>query len=117
MTINVLDNFFGKIFFSKKREIVAAAGVFAAVIFTACQTDKSEIIQKQVAERVTKYRAEQLTEHRQKLLDEASRMVDSLLLDEARTKLQDSLGHVRPFKPGKPEAIPPIDSAVVKPLF
>lgn len=63
-----------------------------------------------------KYRADQIAQHHQKLLHEASRMVDSMC-QRLGTKLQDSLGHIRPDKPGKPEDIPPIDSAVVKPLF
>ncbi len=94
-----------------------AAVLFASLFFQNCQTDKSEVVEREVARRLAKFRTERVAEHRQKLLDEASKMVDSLLLDEARRKLQDSLGHVRPIKPVKPEDIPPIDSAMVKPLF
>ena len=87
------------------------------MVIVSCDKENSKTIQTQVAERVSKYRASQIAEHQQKLLDEASKKVDSFLLNEAREKLLDSLGNLRPIKPGKPEAIPPIDSAVVKPLF
>lgn len=113
----MLYRFFQDILFQKKGKPAVAAYVFMVVFLVDCQTDKSELIAEQVAERVKKYRADQIAERQQKLLDEASKSVDSLLLNEARDKLLDSLGNVRPIKPPKPEKIPPIDTAVVKPLF
>ena len=83
----------------------------------ACQPDRAELVENQVAARVAKYRAERDFEARQKLLDEASHLVDSMLLDEARRNLLDSLNHLRPFKPFKPPRIPALDSGAVKPLF
>lgn len=101
-----------KLFLNPK--IWLAACLFLA---TACQPDRAELVENQVAARVEKYRAQRDFEARQKLLDEASRLVDSTLLDEARRNLQDSLNHLRPFKPFKPPRIPALDSGAVKPLF
>jgi hypothetical protein len=86
-------------------------------IFAACETDNSKIIQEQVAARVKKFTADKTAEHQLRLLEMASLKVDSFLLNEARQNLRDSLGNIRPIKPGQLELIPPIDSATVKPLF
>lgn len=95
-------------------EIWLATCLFGVI---ACQPDRTELVEHQVAVRVEKYREQRDLMARQKLLDEASRLVDSTLLEEARRNLQDSLNHLRPFKPFKPQPIPALDSGAVKPLF
>ena len=95
--------------------------VFIFILFfslQACESEKTELIDTQVADRVHKYRAEREVEARLKLVEEASKLVDSFLLDEARRKLQDSLGHIRPSKPFRPEDVPALDSLkTIEPLF
>jgi hypothetical protein len=44
-------------------------------------------------------------------------IVDSLLLQEARLQLNDSLSRSKPTKPYKPLPVPPIDSEAVLPIF
>lgn len=83
----------------------------------ACTENKDRLIASKVGERVEEFRKKKSEECRQSLLSRAEKKVDSLLLAEAQQVLQDSLGRLRPFRPGQPPAVPPIDSAAVKPLF
>lgn len=70
-----------------------------------------------MAERVAEFREKEILKCRESLLVEAGKTVDSLLLNEALSEVNDSLARLRPFKPVKPADIPPIDSASVKPIF
>ncbi len=90
--------------------------VFVAFL-AACEKMNESLVASQVRARVEKYRSEREAEHRQKLLDLASKNVDSLLLNEARQKLLDSLHQTRPFRPVAPPPIPALDSGKAKPLF
>ncbi len=83
----------------------------------SCGPERSEIIQREVSSRVAEFRKKKALDCQNALLSEAERMVDSLLLSEAKAALADSLLRGRPTKPLKPAPIPPIDSAVVKPIF
>jgi hypothetical protein len=83
----------------------------------SCQEDKSKVIAEKVAERVDDFRRKKKEECRKSLLSKAEKKVDSLLLAEAQQLLQDSLGRLRPFRPGQPPVVPPIDSLAVEPLF
>ena len=93
------------------------AGVALCVHIASCGPERSEIIQREVSSRVAEFRKKKALDCQNALLSEAERMVDSLLLSEAKAALADSLLRGRPTKPLKPAPIPPIDSAVVKPIF
>lgn len=94
-----------------------APSLLAALLFFACTGENAQLIAEQVAARVQKYRAEQTAEHQQKLLELASKNVDSLLLNEARQRLLDSLHQSRPFRPVADPPISPLDSGKARPLF
>lgn len=84
---------------------------------SSCMENKDNLIAAKVSERVEDFKKKKKEECRQNLLSIAERKVDSLLLAEAQQVLQDSLSRLRPFRPGLPPEVPPIDSAAVKPLF
>jgi hypothetical protein len=81
-----------------------------------CGTDKETIIQKKVAERVAEFRTKKRQECTTALLADAEKIVDSLLLDEAKQQLNDSLMRTRPSRPVQPADIPAIDSSAVAPI-
>ena len=85
--------------------------------FFACEKDKSGIVQEKVEEQMAPIRKRKLAECQMALLREASKMADSILLNDARTALQDSLARSKPTQPPKPVAIAPIDSLAVAPIF
>ena len=95
----------------------AVAGVAVCAYAGACSPDRSELIQREVGLRVAEFRKKKARDCQNALLSEAERMVDSLLLSEAKAALADSLLRGRPVKPLKPAPIPPVDSATVKPIF
>lgn len=84
---------------------------------TACGPDKQTVIQQKVNGRVAEFVKKKKEECRISLLEQAEKIVDSLLLAEAQAQLRDSLNRTRPFKPAEPVPVPPIDSAEVKPIF
>lgn len=92
---------------------------FALFAFMAagCGPDREAIVREKVAERVTAFREKKKAECREETYQKAERIVDSLLLEEAKMALNDSLARLRPGKPAKPAPLPPIDSAPVAPLF
>jgi hypothetical protein len=87
------------------------------IFIVSCKKDQENIVNAKVEEAVKKFRDKKLMECRGELLLKAEKIVDSLLLEEARASLQDSLFLKKPFKPAQPNTIPPIDSAEVAPLF
>lgn len=94
--------------------------VFGAVLLlcpVACGPDKEQIVAEKIAERVSDFRKKESMKCRAALLRDAESIVDSLLLEEARAALGDSLAALRPFKPPKPALIPAIDSLSIAPIF
>ena len=85
--------------------------------FFACGPSKEELVQTRVASLVADFRKKEARKCRDMLLTEAGKIADSLLLHEALDEVTDSLARLRPFKPVKPVAIPPIDSLQLKPIF
>ena len=83
----------------------------------SCGRDKENIVQTKVAERVQVFRQKHLAECRAALRQDAEHRVDSMLLTEARSMLEDSLSRLRPFKPVQPPILSPIDSLSVRPIF
>ncbi len=92
-------------------------GCLLLSVWLGCGDDKSEIIRQKVAERLLDFRQKKSVECSEILLREAEQIVDSLLLTEATSAMNDSLGRLRPFRPLQPPPIPPIDSLKVHPLF
>lgn len=91
--------------------------LLATAFCAGCGPDKEIIIQAKVKERLTAFREKKNAECRAELLAEAEKIVDSLLLVEAKMELGDSLARLRPFKPPKPSPLPPIDTLPVQPIF
>jgi len=91
--------------------------VWVLSALVSCGGGKDRVIQAAVAERIAEFRKKEIIKCRELLLMEAGKTVDSLLLNEALSEVNDSIARLRPFKPVKPADIPPIDSASVKPVF
>lgn len=91
--------------------------IFLAICCTACGPDKEMIISNKVSEKISSFRKKQANECTSILLAEAEKIVDSLLLVQAKQELSDSLLMARPPKPPKPAPIPAIDSLAVQPIF
>lgn len=89
----------------------------------ACEPPQGEtevrqsVIEEQVVERLALHRATKTRVCQEKVLAEASRLADSILIHEARLE-RDSLDKPpKPFKPDKPEIKTLIDSVPIKPFF
>lgn len=100
-------------FFSERKLLIAI--VLLGLI--SCGPDKQMVINEKVSERVNSFRAKKLKECQASLLQEAEKIADSLLLEEAERELNDSLIRMRPFKPVQPPPLLPIDTLKVSPLF
>jgi hypothetical protein len=83
----------------------------------ACGKPKEEVVREKASSLVAVFRAKKSAECRELLLAQAEKIVDSLLLAEAKGNLSDSLARLRPGRPSEPAAILPIDSLSVKPIF
>lgn len=91
--------------------------LMALFCVTACGPNKEQIVAEKIAERVRDFRKKEASKCREALLRDAENIADSLLLEEAKAALGDSLAALRPFKPPKPAQVPPIDSLSVAPIF
>jgi len=89
----------------------------AALLLFSCSRKKERLVQEAVAQRVADFQKKETAKCRADLLVEAGHIVDSLLLHEAMSEVQDSLKQRRPFKPLRPAVILPIDSLKIKPVF
>lgn len=83
----------------------------------SCKPDQEKIVQDKVNERIADFVKKKKAECRASLLTEAERLVDSILLADARAELRDSLQRTKPFAPQQPPEVPPIDTLEVKPVF
>lgn len=92
-------------------------GLSLSFLTPACGPDEKTVVQQKVNARVVEFVKKKKEECRISLLEQAEKIVDSLLLAEAQLQLRDSLNRTRPFKPVEPLPVPPIDSAEVKPIF
>lgn len=108
-----------KLFYNKYNILynIVLPGFLVACFFCACKSDNQKLIREKVDERVAAVRAKKNMECREMLLNEAGKIVDSLLLEEAMGGLADSLMRLKPFRPGRPPALPAIDSSPVAPFF
>jgi hypothetical protein len=104
-------------YFFKMNHFLFLTAFFTCICIVSCKKEQEQVINTKVEEAVKKFRDKKMTECRSDLLQKAEKIVDSLLLQEARASLQDSLLQNKPSKPAQPSSIPPIDSAVVAPLF
>ncbi len=91
--------------------------VLFIIILPGCGPDEKAMVQQKVDGRVAEFVKKKKEECRISLLNEAEKIVDSLLLTEAQLQLRDSLNQTRPFKPVQPPLVPPIDSLEIKPIF
>ncbi|MCC7465355.1 MAG: hypothetical protein IT261_03755 [Saprospiraceae bacterium] len=93
--------------------------ILPAVILglSSCDRDKEAIVEEKVAERVDLFVRKKREECRDALMQQAEKTVDSLLLAEAQSALNDSLARLRPGRPFQPAPVPPIDSLNVQPIF
>ena len=83
----------------------------------ACSGRRERLVRETVAANVEEFRKKEQEKCRATLLAEAGQTVDSLLLYEALSEVNDSLAGRRPFRPARPGQIAPIDSAAVRPIF
>lgn len=91
--------------------------VMCVLSLTACGPGKEEIVAGKVMERVADFRKKESLKCRMSLLQDAEAIADSLLLEEAKGLLADSLAALRPFRPVKPAPLPALDSSPIAPIF
>lgn len=96
--------------------------IAACVVAAGCSgtENKTDIVAAAVAENIKSFKQERYAECRGRVFDEASRIVDSILLEEARQRIMtrtDITVPARPDKPDKPEVRSPLDTVAVKPFF
>ena len=78
---------------------------------------KAQLIQERLDSRVQKYRTDAARRCLEDLLEEATTFVDSVLIEEARRRIDTIQKPDKPFKPNRPEAVPGRDSLPVAPLL
>ena len=83
----------------------------------ADQAERKAFIDEKVTERIAEYKRILDGRCRERVLDEANRQADSILLVRARLERDTSDKPPRPYKPDKPEVITIIDTVPVAPLF
>ena len=100
-------------------KVFHATALVAGIVLagSGCQSDKTEIIAEKVKARVDEFVKTKREECRVSLMEEAEKVVDSLLLQEAQYGLRDSLNRTKPSAPFPPSEVPPIDSLEIKPIF
>lgn len=87
------------------------------LLFCYCGTKQDTRIRQMADERVQAFLSTELAACRARQMEDAERMVDSLLLAEAKAEILDSLNRARPLRPAPPVPLEPIDSAKVRPIF
>lgn len=104
------------IFFYKKKYALAFPTALLLLVWS-CKKNNEELIVQKVSEAVAAAKSKKAVECRENVLAEAEKIVDSLLLLEAKSSLGDSLANLKPSKPPKPVPIPPVDTAEVRQIF
>ena len=91
--------------------------VFILFGLSSCKNDQTERVNSEVAQQVVKFQKKYDQECRDKLFATAEKIVDSLLLEEAKAGVSDSLRNQVPTKPSLPVKLTPLDTENVAPLF
>ena len=102
----------------------AIAALLSGLFFFSCNNGPDEnqvavesFVEQQVEQQLATYKKIFLQQCRDKVLLEAGRIADSILINEARLK-RDSMGKPpKPLKPEKPEIKQLKDSLSLDPLF
>lgn len=81
------------------------------------QQDIQAVIDKEVAIRVETYRQSRLKLCREQALAEASKLADSILIEEARLSRDTLSKPPKPEKPEKPDIKSLLDSTPIQPFF
>ena len=94
-----------------------------SVLSIGCAKEKDdqarleEMIEEEVNSRLANYRQIVLAQCRKRMLEEASEIVDSILIEQARLGRDSLLKPPKPSKPEKPEIKSLKDTVPVKPLL
>ena len=97
------------------RHSLILLGLLAILAFQV--PTRHQLIEEKLNERLADYRHRVVEKCQERILAEASSIVDSILIEQARLK-KDTIGKpARLDKPEIPEIIPPKDSTPVAPLF
>lgn len=103
----------------KFNSVVLFAGLilFISGCQKEAQIDRKTFIQQKVEERLADHRKIRIAACRDRYLQDATKLVDSLLIERARME-KDTIGKPpKPVKPTRPHLLSPLDSTPVKPLF
>ncbi len=92
-------------------------GFCCLCLWCACGSDRDALIMDYVSERVSDFERKEWKKCRDGLLEQASGIVDSMLLEEVTTDALDSLRSRKPWRPVVPPPIEPLDSGGVRPIF
>jgi len=97
--------------------ILLFLGLFFATCESATHIDKDAVIEEKVQERLDNYKRIIFKKCRNKILEEASVLADSIILERAKM-LKDSLQRPpKPTRPEKPALLELKDSLNLAPLF
>ncbi len=81
------------------------------------QEDIQALIDEEVAKKIEQFTSTKLERCREELIAEASRIADSILIDEAYFERDTLLRPMKPEKPQKPEIKILKDTTALRPLF
>ena len=102
---------------------MAASALVLIAILAACAPERDRsaeveaLIHKNAEERLESFRRIKMERCRESILEEATRVVDSLLIVEARLEKDSSGRPVKPVRPPRPDIRQLQDSSPVKPLL
>ncbi len=97
--------------------------VFLLLTLWSCEPPEAEseirqsVIEQEVEDRLKLHRETKFRVCRDKVLAEANRIADSILIQQARLERDTMSKPPKPFKPEKPEIKTLIDSVPIKPFF
>ena len=101
----------------KQRTILLFCLILAGGTLTAFQSvSRAELRDQKLKERLENYRKVSFEKCWEVIYEDAADIVDSLMIERARSK-RDTIGKPpRPDRPDKPEIVAPSDSTAVAPL-
>lgn len=93
-----------------------------SLLFVSCKDERNAraveaLVQEKLQERLTEYERILVKKCQDEILAEASKIVDSILIKEAKLS-KDTLNRpAKPAKPGKPNIITVLDSTPIAPIL
>ena len=106
----------------KYKPYLLITAILLTLLFTAFQDSemmtKEQFVQIHLNEKLQKYKIEKAKKCRQKAIDQATQIVDSILISQARNIRIDTVQRPpKPIKPSRPNILSPNDTTPIRPVI